>query len=50
MLSAIVVIVTILSYFAVNEENRLKSASVVFVSMLLVTFGTISEELGRDYY
>ena len=47
MLSAIVVIVTILSYFAVNEENRLKSASVVFVSMLLVTFGTISEELGE---
>ena len=47
MLSAIVVIVTILSYFAVNEKNRLKSASVVFVSMLLVTFGTISEELGE---
>ena len=47
MLSAIVVIVTILSYFAVNEDNRLKSASVVFVSMLLVTFGTISEELGE---
>ena len=47
MLSAIVVIVTILSFFAVNEENRLKSASVVFVSMLLVTFGTISEELGE---
>ena len=50
MLSAIVVIVTILSYFAVNEENRLKSASVVFVSMLLVTFGTISEELGEITY
>tara|TARA_B100000900_G_scaffold45505_1_gene33839 strand:+ start:2416 stop:3057 length:642 start_codon:yes stop_codon:yes gene_type:complete len=47
MLSVIVVIVTMLSYFAVNEENRLKSASVVFVSMLLVTFGTISEELGE---
>lgn len=47
MLSVIVIIVTTLSYFAVNEENRLKSASVVFVSMLLVTFGTISEELGE---
>ena len=44
---AVVLTVTALAFLAVKEENRLKSASVVFVSMLLLTFGTISEELGE---
>ena len=44
---AVVIILTALAFLAVKEENRLKSASVVFVSMLLLTFGTITEELGE---
>lgn len=45
--SSIILMLTILAFLAANEKNRLKSASVIFVTMLLLSFGMISEELGE---
>ena len=42
-----IIIITALGYLAAKEEHRLKSASVVFLVILLLSSSTLSTEWGR---
>jgi len=44
---SLVAILTVLGYFAAKEEYRLKSASIVFLVVLLLSSSTLSTEWGR---
>ena len=44
---AVIIIMTVLGYLAAKDEYRLKSASVVFLVVLLLSFSTLSTEWGR---
>ncbi len=44
---AIIVLLTVFSYFVVREENKLKSSSVVFLVMLMLFSSTLSTEWSR---
>ena len=44
---AIIVVITALGYFAAKEEYRLKSASLVFLVVLLLSSNTLSTEWAR---
>jgi len=45
--SVVIVILTAISYLAASEENKMKSASVVFLVMLILSSSTLSTEWGR---
>lgn len=45
--AGIILLVTGLSFFAVKQDNRMKSASLVFLVMLMLSTSTLSTEWGR---